>query len=439
MNSRPVILLVGGTDPSGGAGLAADIKSCSSLGGHGCICVTAITVQNSGGVESWLPVQPETITGQMLSTCDDGIPDGIKTGMLGSRAAVEAVAGVIRNRMNSVPYVLDPVMVAGSGDGLAEESLETAIKKHLLPLATMVTPNLDEAEAFTGKPVRDRAAMENAALEIQAMGVENVLLKGGHLKGEPADVLVTKNGITWFPGSRIVPGKVHGTGCTLASSCATLLAAGYTPEKAVSNALAYLRGAIAGSFTRKLGTLLGHFPAMGPLPGNTDSSAFYKIPRFCPACAGELTLAKPHPICSRCGLVYYRNPLPAVILLLQKEGNVLLARRAAAPAKGKLGLPGGFIDLGEAPETAARRELMEETKLSGGSFELIGTDADHTDYGSIVLYIYKVMNWRGTPEASDDVSELLWTDIEDVPQLAFPAHDRVIENIKDERSNCGSC
>lgn len=434
MNSRPVLLIAGGTDPSGGAGLAADIKSCSAMGGHGCICVTAITIQNSGGVDSWRSVSPEIITAQMETTCDDGRPDGVKTGMLGSSAAVKAVAGVIRKRLSTIPYVLDPVMVAGSGDGLAEDSLEAAIRKDLLPLATLVTPNLDEAEAFTGKPVRSRAAMEKAALEIRRMGAENVLLKGGHLKGEPADALVTASGITWFPGRRIIPGKVHGTGCTLASACATLLAAGYTPERAVSRALAYLRGAIAGSFRRNLGVLLGHFPAMGPLPGNTDGGAFYKTPRFCPACAGELVKGTPHPICSRCGLIFYRNPLPAVILVLEKDGKVLLARRAAAPAKGELGLPGGFVDLGEAPEAAAERELREETTLTGGSFELIGADMDHTDYGSVVLYIYKVRNWQGTPKAADDVSELLWTKLEDVPGLAFPAHDRVVKKIRDEGS-----
>ena len=433
MNTRPVILLVGGTDPSGGAGLAADIKSCSALGGHGCLSVTAITIQNSGRVEEWLPVPPETVTGQMKITCDDGLPCAIKTGMLGSRATVIAVADVIRNRLKNIPYVLDPVMVAGSGDGLAEESLEAAIIEHLLPLATLVTPNLDEAEAFTGKSVRSRAAMESAALEIRAMGAENVLLKGGHLEGEPADVLVTADGITWFPGSRIVPGKVHGTGCTLASACATLLGAGYSPEIAVRKALAYLRGTIAGSFKRELGVLLGHFPPIGPVPANTDGSAFYNTPRFCPACAGELLKATPHPICSRCGLIFYRNPLPAVVLVLERNNEVLLARRAAAPAKGELGFPGGFIDLGEAPDAAARRELMEETALTGASLELMGADMDNTDYGSVVLYIYKVTNWQGIPEALDDVSELIWTKIDDIPGLAFPAHDRVVDRIRKEQ------
>jgi len=439
VKTRPVILLAGGTDPSGGAGLAADIKSCSAMGGHGCICVTAITVQNSGGVQSWQPVSPEMITHQMETTCDDGLPDGVKTGMLGSIGAVEAVADVITRRLSSVPFVLDPVLVAGSGHGLAVKSLETSIRKHLIPLAALVTPNLDEAEALTGKTVRDKTAMEKAAVEIRSMGAENVLLKGGHLKGEPADVLATEKGITWFPGSRIVTGKVHGTGCTLASSCATLLAAGYSPEEAVGKALSYLKGAISGSFNRRLGLLLGHFPAMGPVPDNTDGTAFYRTPRFCPACGGELIIAEPHPVCARCGLVFYRNPLPAVILVLEKDEKVLLARRAAAPARGQLGLPGGFVDLGENPIIAAARELKEETTLTGASFELIGADADHTDYGSVVLYIYKVKNWHGTPTAMDDVSELVWTEIDSVRKLAFPAHDRVISRLRKERSSNGDC
>jgi len=439
VKSRPVILLAGGTDPSGGAGLAADIKSCAALGGHGCICVTAVTVQNSGGVESWQPVSPDIIARQMEATCDDGLPDGIKTGMLGSTGAVEAVAEVIKRRLHAVPFVLDPVLAAGSGHGLAEQSLEASIRKHLVPLATLVTPNLDEAEALTGRTVRDRTAMEKAAVELRAMGASCVLLKGGHLQGDPADVLATEKGISWFPGSRIVAGKVHGTGCTLASSCATLLAAGYTAEEAVGRSLAYLRGAIAASFNRKHGHLLGHFPAMGPVPDGTDGTAFYRTPRFCPACAGELVKAEPHPVCSRCGLVFYRNPLPAVVLLLQKEGKILLARRAAAPAKGQLGLPGGFIDLGENPVVAAARELKEETTLTDASFQLIGSDADHTDYGSVVLYIYQVENWHGTPRAMDDVSELVWTEIDSIGKLAFPAHDRVINRFRKEGSSNGDC
>lgn len=434
VKSRPVILIAGGTDPSGGAGLAADIKSCAALGGHACIAVTALTIQNSGGVSSWKSVPPETIASQMETTCDDGLPQGVKTGMLGSEGAVKAVARVIRMRLSGVPFVLDPVMVAGSGDGLAEESLEESITEYLIPLATLATPNLDEAEALTGRTVRDRTAMESAAREIQSKGAVNVLVKGGHLSGDPADVLVTRRGVTWFPGSRIVPGKVHGTGCTLASSCATLLAAGYPVERAVDRALTYLRSTIAASFQRDLGTLPGHFPGMGPLPGAEDGGAFYKTPRFCPACSGELLKLSPHPVCRRCGLVYYRNPLPAVILVLEQNGKLLLARRAFPPAMGELGFPGGFIDLGESPEEAASRELEEETNLKDATFELTGSDKDHTDYGSVVLYIYKVTNWQGEPVPSDDVSELKWMSPENIPPLAFAAHDRLVKKIIEGRS-----
>ena len=424
-----MVLLVGGTDPSGGAGLAAELKSVSALGGHGCISVTAVTVQNSGGVSSWTPVPPDIIASQMETSCDDGLPGAVKTGMLGSLEAAATVADVLKRRLRGIPYVLDPVLVAGSGHGLAEESLGSIIRKELLPLSLLATPNLDEAEVLTGLRVRTRKEMEIAALELRKMGAANVLLKGGHLQGEPADVLATANGFSWFQGSRIVPGKVHGTGCTLASSCAVLLAAGYSAEAAVPRALAYLRGSIAGSFSRRLGTLLGHFPPMGPIPPARDGSSFYRPPRFCPACSGELVLSSPHPVCSRCGLVFYRNPMPAVILVLLKENRILIAKRANPPALGELCLPGGFIDLGESPEEAAARELNEETLLTGGTFTLMGTDKDTTDYGSVVLYVYRVENWKGEPSPSDDVSALSWMSLEEVPRLAFPAHDRVIESL----------
>jgi len=324
VKSRPLILHIGGTDPSGGAGLAADLKSTAALGGHGCIAVTAVTVQNSGRVESWFPVPAEAITRQLKITCEDGLPDAVKSGMLGSCEAVEAVSAVLQKEMSGVPYILDPVMVAGSGDELARGGLEKHIAKHLLPRATLVTPNLDEAEAFTGKTVRTMQQMEEAASEIMDMGASGVLLKGGHLNGEPSDFLLLPHMQKWFPGKRIVPGKVHGTGCTLASSCATLIAAGYSTEKSVEKALQYLRAAISGSWAREKGTLLGHFPPMGPVPEVHDGSSFYRTPRFCPACGGQLADKLPHPLCTRCGLVFYRNPLPAVILILRdSKGKIL--------------------------------------------------------------------------------------------------------------------
>jgi 8-oxo-dGTP diphosphatase len=144
-------------------------------------------------------------------------------------------------------------------------------------------------------------------------------------------------------------------------------------------------------------------------------------------------VSKPHPVCGECGLVYYRNPLPAVILVVRREDRLLIARRASPPAMGELCLPGGFVDLGESPLDAARRELKEETGLTGGSFRLVASDRDVTDYGSVVLFVYSVDEWHGSPMALDDASELMWMKLEDVPPLAFGAHDRAVEMLKRER------
>ncbi|PIE53003.1 bifunctional hydroxymethylpyrimidine kinase/phosphomethylpyrimidine kinase [Candidatus Fermentibacteria bacterium] len=430
MNSRPIILHAGGTDPSGGAGLAADLKSTAALGGHGCLAVTAVTVQNSGRVESWIPVSPEATAAQIRMICEDGTPDAVKSGMLGSPETVEIIADSLNKYLEGIPYVLDPVMVAGSGDGLASEGLEKYIAGLLLPRSTLVTPNLDEAEALTGREVRTGEQMEDAAKRIMDMGAEAVLLKGGHLKGEPADLLMLKGVKRWFPGSRIVPENVHGTGCTLAASAATFLGAGYDTEKAVEKALIYVKSAIAGSFSRKLGTLPGHFPPMGPLPVKTNNSSFYHTPRFCPGCGGELADAEPHPLCSRCGLVFYRNPLPAVILLIRQGNRYLIAKRAAPPAKGELCFPGGFVDLRESPDEAAARELKEETGLKALKLSLKGSDKDITDYGSVVLYTFNVDKWEGSPEPADDVSELQWMELESIPSLAFGAHNRILHCLR---------
>ncbi len=430
MNSRPVILHAGGTDPSGGAGLAADLKSTAALGGHGCLAVTAVTVQNSGRVESWFPVPPEAAAAQIRMICEDGTPDAVKSGMLGSPEMVEALADCLEKYLEGIPYVLDPVMVAGSGDGLAYEGLEKQIARFLLPRSNLVTPNLDEAEAFTGRAVRTKEQMEDAARHILDMGAKAVLLKGGHLHGDPADLLLLKGLKRWFPGRRIVSENVHGTGCTLAASAATFLGAGHDVETAVEKALVYLKSAIAGSFSRLMGTIPGHFPPMGPLPAGTNNSSFYHTPRFCPGCGGELTYSEPHPLCSRCGLVFYRNPLPAVILLVREGNRYLIARRAAPPAKGELCFPGGFVDLRESPDEAAARELKEETGLKALKLSLKGSDKDITDYGSVVLYTFNVDKWEGLPEPADDVLELQWMELESIPSLAFEAHNRILHCLK---------
>jgi len=422
-----VVLLVGGTDPSGGAGLLADAKAVSAMGAHGCCAVTAVTVQDSGRVHSWNPVSTGQIKDQMQRICDDGPLHGMKAGMLGSQGAVEAVTEVYANRIFPAPLVVDPVLAAGSGDSLSGKGLSGSLLKHLIPHASLLTPNLDEAEALTGRPVRTLREMEDAGRSLLELGPGAVLVKGGHLEGEPSDVLVTRLGITVFPGRRIVPGKVHGTGCTLASACAALMASGHDPESAVAKALTYLRGAIRDGFRREGGFLIGHFPGPGPGPKTPDKTAFYSSPRFCPVCGGSLLGAQGHMECRDCGLVHYRNPLPAVIVLAREEsGKVLLVRRAFPPAVGELCLPGGFMDLSETPEECARRELHEETGLTADSMELSGADRDSTDYGGVALYVYRATGLHGTPVPGDDASEVLWLAPCDIPPLAFPAHDRVL-------------
>ncbi|MFO7627332.1 MAG: bifunctional hydroxymethylpyrimidine kinase/phosphomethylpyrimidine kinase [Candidatus Fermentibacteraceae bacterium] len=422
-----MILLVGGTDPSGGAGLLADAKAVAAMGAHGCCAVTAITVQDSGRVYSWSPVSPGQISAQMQRICDDGPLHGMKTGMLGSPGAVEAVSDAYRNRIFPAPLVVDPVLAAGSGDSLSGNGLSENLLKHLVPHASLLTPNLDEAEALTGRPVRTLWEMEHAGRILLDYGARAVLVKGGHLEGEPSDVLVTGKGVTVFPGSRIVPGKVHGTGCTLASACAALMASGHDPASAVPKALTYLRGAIRDGFRREGGFLIGHFPGVGPGPKTPDKAAFYSAPRFCPVCGGNLLGVHGHMECRDCGLVHYRNPLPAVMVLTRdNNGKVLLVRRAFPPAMGELCLPGGFMDLDETPEECARRELQEETGLTADSMELAGADRDSTAYGGVALYVFRATGLHGTPVPGDDASEVLWLAPCDIPPLAFPAHDRVL-------------
>jgi len=422
-----VVLLVGGTDPSGGAGLLADVKAVAAMGAHGCCAVTAVTVQDSGRVYSWSPLSPAQIEEQMIRICNDGPLHGMKTGMLGSPGAVETVAEVYGSRVFPAPLVVDPVLVAGSGDSLSGKGLSETLLKHLVPRASLLTPNLDEAEALTGRTVRTLGEMEDAGRALRDSGAGAVLVKGGHLEGEPSDILVTGQGVTVLPGRRIVPGKVHGTGCTLASACAALMASGHDPASAAGKALTYLRGAIRDGFRRKGGYLIGHFPVAGPGPKTPDKSAFYSAPRFCPVCGGSLLGVLGHMECRDCGLVHYRNPLPAVMVLAEDQsGRILLVRRAFPPAMGELCLPGGFMDLNETPEECARRELHEETGLTADSMELAGADRDSTDYGGVALYAFRATGLHGIPAPGDDASEVMWLAPSEIPPLAFPAHDRAL-------------
>jgi hydroxymethylpyrimidine/phosphomethylpyrimidine kinase len=242
------VLTIAGSDSGGGAGIQADIKTIAALGGYAMSAVTALTAQDTMGVHAIHAVPPGFVVRQMACVLDDIGADAIKTGMLGDAAMVAAVCDALRRHAAGVPLVVDPVMIAKGGAPLLAAEAVGALKALLLPLATLLTPNLPEAEALTGLRIADEAAMHRAARALLELGVPAVLLKGGHLPGDDVvDLLATRAGIEAFHGGRIATRHTHGTGCTLASAVATSLAQGMTPRDAVVRARAYVRGAIAAA------------------------------------------------------------------------------------------------------------------------------------------------------------------------------------------------
>lgn len=250
------VLIVAGSDSGGGAGIQADIKTVTALGGFAATAITALTAQNTREVRDVLPVPPEFIQAQMRTVLEDIGADCFKTGMLHDAAVITAVAEVLAEYPR-VPLILDPVMVAESGARLLEPSAVQALCEELVPRARLITPNLPEAEVLLGATIADHADQRAAARELsQRLGVP-VLLKGGHLRGEVLrDVLVWEQGERVFEDPRIQTSNTHGTGCTLASAIATGIAAGASLEHAVEQGRAYLRGALQAA--RPLGR--GHGP-----------------------------------------------------------------------------------------------------------------------------------------------------------------------------------
>ncbi len=241
----PVALTIAGSDSGGGAGIQADLKTFEALDVFGTSAVTAITVQNTLGVRAVHAIPLDIVRGQIAAVAEDLHPAAVKTGMLGSPALVELVAAAIREE-NLSRYVLDPVMVASSGDRLLDASAERTVLEHLVPLATVVTPNLDEAEILVGFAVRDLDAMARAAQALVHAGAGAALLKGGHLAGtEVVDLLY--DGERWreWRRERIDTRSTHGTGCTLAAAITAGLAHGRPLEAAVDGALRYVERAIA--------------------------------------------------------------------------------------------------------------------------------------------------------------------------------------------------
>jgi hydroxymethylpyrimidine/phosphomethylpyrimidine kinase len=238
------VLILAGSDSGGGAGVQADIKTVTALGGYAATAITALTVQNTLGVQFATKVHPDLIAAQALAVLEDIGADAFKTGMLGGRKAVEAVADVLETRPD-IPAVIDPVMVAKGGHALLSDKALSALKARLAPRADLLTPNAIEAEVLTGIAVKSLDGQRRAAEALLEAGAKAVLLKGGHLPGKTVtDLLLTASGETLLEGERIDTPHTHGTGCTLASACATGLAQGMKLEEAVARAWAYTAEAI---------------------------------------------------------------------------------------------------------------------------------------------------------------------------------------------------
>jgi hydroxymethylpyrimidine/phosphomethylpyrimidine kinase len=261
-----IAVTIAGSDSGGGAGIQADLKTFSALGVYGASVITALTAQNTLGVTAIHDVPADFVTAEIDAVFSDLKVDAVKIGMLSKPAIIEAVAaGLVKYGQRQV--VIDPVMVAASGDPLIADESVAVLRERLLPLALIVTPNLPEAARLLGEePAGDHRAMEDQAARILAFGPKAVLLKGGHSGGpESADFLLTENGGTWLTARRIATDNTHGTGCTLSSAIAAGLAKGIGLDAAVRDAKAYVTAAIAASDRLAIGKGRGpvhHFHAI---------------------------------------------------------------------------------------------------------------------------------------------------------------------------------
>jgi hydroxymethylpyrimidine/phosphomethylpyrimidine kinase len=242
-----VALTIAGSDSGGGAGIQADLKTFAAHGLHGACAITAVTAQNSVAVTDYVALEPRMVVAQIDAVASDMQPAATKTGMLANRAIVEAVAEAVA-RLRLPHLVVDPVMVAKSGDRLLDPHAERAYVERLLPLAAVLTPNLPEAEALLGRAVRTPNQMQRAAVELRAMGPLAVVLKGGHLEGDPLDVFFDGERLEQLEAERIPTRNTHGTGCTYAAAIAARLAKGDEPLVAVRGAKEYLTEAIRRSY-----------------------------------------------------------------------------------------------------------------------------------------------------------------------------------------------
>ena len=245
MSKLKSVLTIAGSDSSGGAGIQADIKTIQSMGLFAQSAITALTAQNTTGVYGVHDVPTDFVAQQIDVVFNDIRPDAVKIGMVSSAEIVASIVDALE-RNDARNIVVDPVMVATSGSELASNSAIAALRDKLIPLATVITPNMPEAEALFGSHIEARDEQERAALEIARAAGVAVLVKGGHGENDANDVLARPDGnVVWFEGERVDTANTHGTGCTLSSAIACGLALGKTLEDAVRDAKAYITGALS--------------------------------------------------------------------------------------------------------------------------------------------------------------------------------------------------
>jgi len=255
----PVALTIAGSDSSGGAGIQADLKTFAAFGVYGASVITALTAQNTQGVRGIHPVPSDFVTAQMDAVFDDLDVAALKIGMVAELSIIEAIAAAL-SRWTPAHIVLDPVMVATSGDRLLSSDAVSALRRHLIPKASLITPNLPEAAALLEEPIAsDETSITNQGRRLLAMGAAAVLIKGGHGQGaESIDYLFVGGGVTALPAPRIATKNTHGTGCSLSSAIAAGLAKGEPLEQAVRGAKTWITAAIAAA--DRLGVGKGHGP-----------------------------------------------------------------------------------------------------------------------------------------------------------------------------------
>ena len=259
-------LSIAGSDTSGGAGVQADLKTMTVNGVYAMCAITALTVQNTLGVTNILEVEPAFLGQQIDAVFQDIRPDAVKVGMVSSAGLIRVIAQKLRQH-GAQNVVVDPVMVATSGAKLISDEAVLALKEELLPMATVLTPNVPEAEVLAGMPVKTEADMETAAKWISETYHCGVLLKGGHQLNDANDLLYRDGSARWFRGKRIDNPNTHGTGCTLSSAIASNLAKGFSLEESVERAKDYISGA--------LGAMLDLGQGSGPMDHGFDLTGKY--------------------------------------------------------------------------------------------------------------------------------------------------------------------